>query len=96
MNAPMRRHSVYRRALALSCPLLFLPLIATSAAAQDYGHMRVQFSHGSAWTDSAPRPESAAPAPHGPAHAGYGYAHNAESGVPNDRVRLKAPSFNGM
>jgi hypothetical protein len=97
MNAPKRRHSVYRRALALFCPLLSLSLIAASAAAQDYGHMRVQFSHGSAWTDAAPRADAAATQlPPGPAHAGYGYAHNAESGAPSDRVRLKAPSYSGM
>ena len=57
--------------------------------------MRVQFSHGSAWTDTSPR-DFPATLPPGPAHAGYGYAHKAESGGPNDRVRLKASSFNGM
>ena len=56
--------------------------------------MRVQLSHGAAWTDTAPRQDSLLPP--GPAHAGYGYAHNAESGAPNDRVRLKASNFNGM
>jgi hypothetical protein len=81
---------------AFACPLLCLSLISCSAAAQDYGHMRVQFSHGAAWTDTAPRPDSTAALPSGPAYAGYGYAHNADSGAPNDRVRLKASNFNGM
>ncbi len=81
---------------AFACPFSCLPLISCSAAAQDYGHMRVQFSHGAAWTDTAPRPASTAPLPPGSAYAGYGYAHSAESGAPNDRVRLKASSFNGM
>jgi hypothetical protein len=88
--------AVFFACAALSCLLLSLPLIASSAAAQDYGHMRVQFGHGAAWTDTSPRLSSTAPLPPGPAHAGYGYAHNAESGAPQDRVRLKASSFNGM
>ena len=78
---------------AWCCPLL--ASITASAAAQDYGHMRVQFSHGSAWTDASQR-DLTAKLPPGPAHAGYGYAHKAESSEPTDRVRLKASSFNGM
>jgi hypothetical protein len=83
---------------ALSCSLLSLPFIASSAAAQDYGHMRVEFSYGAAWTESytSPRLNSTASLPPGSPHAGYGYAHNAESGAPQDRVRLKASSFSGM
>jgi hypothetical protein len=106
MHAPEQRHSASGRTLfarsfvVFSCTaFVFLiscfPLISSSADAQDYGHMRVQFSHGAAWTDTAPRPDST-PLPPGPARAGYGYAHNAESGAPNDRVRLKASNFNGM
>jgi hypothetical protein len=104
MHAPERRQTASRRTLfarlfvvtAFFCLISFFPLFSGSAGAQDYGHMRVQFGHGAAWTDTAPRPDSTAPLPPGPSHAGYGYAHNAESGAPNDRVRLKASNFNGM
>jgi hypothetical protein len=95
MNALKRKPSLHAliACAAWCCPLL--ASITASAAAQDYGHMRVQFSHGSAWTDASPR-DLTATLPPGPAHAGYGYAAKAESGGPNDRVRLKASSFNGM
>jgi hypothetical protein len=97
MNEPERKLS--RRILiacaALFCPLSASPFIIASAAAQDYGHMRVQFGHGSAWTEASPR-DFPATLPPGPAHGSYGYAHTGESGGPNDRVRLKASIFNGM
>lgn len=104
MNVPERRQTASSRTLfarlfvvtAFFCLISSCPLISASAAAQDYGHMRVQFGHGPAWTDIAPREDSTAPLPPGPSHPGYGYAHNAESGAPNDRVRLKASNFNGM
>lgn len=97
MNALKRKLSLPAliACAAWYCPLLASPFITVSAAAQDYGHMRVQFSHGSAWTDASQRDLNAT-LPPGPAHAGYGYAHKAEASEPNDRVRLKASSFNGM
>jgi hypothetical protein len=97
MDSPGRKLS--HREL-ISCAALYGPLLACSlttacAAAQDYGHMRV--IHGSAWTETSPQtPLQPAPLPPGPAHAGYGFAHEAGSTALNDRVRLKAPGFNGM
>jgi hypothetical protein len=105
MHAPERRHTAFRRALfartfvvtAFFCLISCFPLISASAAAQDYGHMRVQFGHGAALTATSPRQDSStAPLPPGPANVGYGYAHDADSSPPNDRVRLKASNFNGM
>ena len=62
MNALRAKNSASRHALiasaawSLSAHSCF-PLISVSAAAQDYGHMRVQLSHGAAWTDTASQRE---------------------------------------
>ena len=70
MHAPVQRHSASRRTLfarlfvviSFTCLISVFPLIYSSAAAQDYGHMRVQFGHGAAWADTAPRPAQRAAA----------------------------------
>ena len=97
MNAPKRKHLIFHPSIATGCAAL-LPLLlnASNAAAQDYGHMRVQFGHDAPWTESAPRADLRAPLPSGPARSGYGYARSAETGATQDRVRLKASIFNGM
>lgn len=97
MNAPKRRHSIFRPSIASGCAaLLPLLLTASNAAAQDYGHMRVQFGQGAPWTESATRSDAGAPLPPGQARTGYGFARNAQSGATADRVRLKTSIFNGM
>ena len=102
MNAPKRRHSISRplipRPLIASGCAALLPLLlnASPAAAQEYDHMRVQIGRDAAWAQTAPRSAYSAPLPPGPARPGYGFARNAESGAPQDRVRLKASIFNGM
>jgi hypothetical protein len=55
----------------------------------------LQFSHGSAGTGASPLDFAATPPP-AAAHSVDGYDHKADSGGPNDRVRLKESSFNGM
>jgi hypothetical protein len=97
MNAPKPRHTITLRSITSGCAAFFLLLLKVSpGAAQDFDHMRVQFGHDAAWTETAPRSDLTAPLPPGPARAGYGYARNAESGAPRDRVRLKSSIFNGM
>ena len=100
MHAPERRHSASRRTLfarlfVVVCLISCFPLISASAAAQDYGHMRVQLSHGAAWTDTAPRQDSCCCRPVRPMPV-TAMPIMPKSGAPNDRVRLKASNFNGM
>ncbi len=75
----------------------FLPLLFLApASAQDNGHLRVQFSDGSGWSQTWSRAEAHAPLPEGPARASYPFTRNAQASAPQGRLRLKPMSFDGM
>lgn len=78
-------------------PVLFLsPACLSPACAQDNGHLRVQFGDGSGWSETWRRAEAHAPLPDGPARANYALTRNAQSGAPQERLRLKPMNFDGM
>src|SRR5271166_5552253 len=83
------------RALAVLSPC-FLPLmLVSSAAAEENGHVRVQFSGGSDWSEIGPNNGPHAPLPSGPARANYAHTQNAQTAAPQDRLRLKPMNFDG-
>ena len=75
----------------------FLPLmLVSSASAEESGHLRVEFSGGSDWSEIEPNNGPHAPLPSGPAHANYGRMQNAQTAGPQGRLRLKPMNFDGM
>jgi hypothetical protein len=75
--------------------LSILPVAAENTGqtlGQDAGHVRVQFDGGAAWTETGRR-EAGAPLPAGPAHANYGFSRSAQSGLPQDRLRVKPANY---
>ncbi len=86
--------------IAVLSPCL-LPLMPVSPAAaqesgNESGHLRVQFSGGSDWSEIGPRHGPHAPLPTGPAPANFGHLRNAQAAAPQDRLRLKPMNFGGM
>jgi hypothetical protein len=76
----------------LGAATLLATLPAVPVFAQDAGHVRVPFEDGAAWPETGRR-GAEAPLPAGPAHANYAFTRNAESGGPQDRLRLKPANF---
>ena len=89
----------FRAVAVLSPCLLPLSFAAPAAAGEggwNDGHVRVQFSGDSSWSEMGPKAAAQAPLPAGPARASYGMVHNAQSAAPQDRLRLKPMNFDGM
>ncbi len=95
--APTKRGNLrHLCVIAVLSPCLPPLMLVSSAAAQESGHLRVEFSGGSDWSEIEPHKGSHAPLPTGPAHASYSHMQNAQAAAPQDRLRLKPMNFDGM
>ncbi len=97
MNDTGRDNSrLIRTVVALSLLLPPLFFAASTALAQESGHLRVQFSDGAAWSNIGSTDAGNAPLPPGPAQAAYDPSHNAQAFAPTSHLRIKPLHYNGM